>query len=370
MPAASLEIRDLTVEYASQGGYRVRPLDGLTETCHDGELVILLGPSGSGKTTLLSCLAGLLRPTSGEIVVGGREVTGLEGAALADYRRHDVGIVFQAFNLIPSLTARENVAAPLRLAGTPWGEAERRADELLGDVDLRHRLRHKPAHMSGGQQQRVAIARALAPRPKVLLLDEPLAAVDPATRTMLRRELRALHEREGITTLQVTHDFDDALRMGDLVAVLAEGRVVQSGRPEAVFRRPNSAFVAHFVGAGNVLAGEVTHLGETTDDGRFKARFTSGTLELELVAEREGPAHVVIRPEDLLLSLGPPPASLRNRLPARVERLERLGPVTHVHLVAGRPLAAAVTNQTADELDLRPGATVWIGLKATAILLV
>jgi molybdopterin-binding protein len=328
----------------------------------EGGYALVIGPTGSGKTTLLEAVAGHLPLLGGRVHLHGRDVTDLPPEA------RGVGFVYQHYQLFPHLSVRDNIGYGLALVAE--GTRTERIAEVAALLGIGHLLERGIGRLSGGEQQRVAIARALAPRPKVLLLDEPLAAVDPATRTMLRRELRALHEREGITTLQVTHDFDDALRMGDLVAVLAEGRVVQSGRPEAVFRRPNSAFVAHFVGAGNVLAGEVTHLGETTDDGRFKARFTSGTLELELVAEREGPAHVVIRPEDLLLSLGPPPASLRNRLPARVERLERLGPVTHVHLVAGRPLAAAVTNQTADELDLRPGATVWIGLKATAILLV
>ena len=168
--------------------------------------------------------------------------------------------------------------------------------------------------LSGGEQQRVALARALAPRPRILLLDEPFASVDPTTRHLLRRELRTLHEREGITTLQVTHDFDEALRLGDLVAVLADGRIAQSGTPEQVFRYPNSAFVARFIGTGNVLAGVVERAatgssgrdetGEGGSGGAFAARFTSGPLVLEVVAEREGPMHAVIRPEDIVLSRG------------------------------------------------------------------
>jgi putative ABC transport system ATP-binding protein len=175
MPA--LRITDLTIEYV-QGGYAVRPIDGMTTQAHDGELVILLGPSGSGKTTLLSCLAGLLTPAAGTIHVGETSVTALSGADLADYRRHGVGIVFQAFNLIPSLTARENVAAPLQLAGVGRADANARAEELLARVGLEERMRHRPRELSGGQQQRVAIARALVHDAPLIVADEPTAHLD------------------------------------------------------------------------------------------------------------------------------------------------------------------------------------------------
>ncbi len=202
---ASLEITDLTVEYEAQGGYTVRPLDGFTASCRDGELVILLGPSGSGKTTLLSCLAGLLTPTSGAIRVDGRELTELKGPELAAYRRHGVGVAFQAFNLVPSLNARENVAAPLRLAGVSWREAERRADELLERVGLGDRLRHKPAQLSGGQKQRVAIARALVHDPPLILADEPTSSLDYVSVEEVLLLIRRLAE-PGRVVIVATHD--------------------------------------------------------------------------------------------------------------------------------------------------------------------
>jgi putative ABC transport system ATP-binding protein len=174
---AYLQIDELTIEY-SQGDYLVRPIDSLDVEAADGELVILLGPSGSGKTTLLSCLAGILTPTAGRIRVGDAEVTRLQGATLAHYRRHTVGIVFQAFNLIPSLTARENVMAPLRLARVPARRARERAEELLGLVGLGDRMDHRPRALSGGQQQRVAIARALVHDPPLIVADEPTAHLD------------------------------------------------------------------------------------------------------------------------------------------------------------------------------------------------
>src|SRR5271165_7612485 len=162
----------------SSGGYVVRPLNEFSFTADDGQLAVLLGPSGCGKTTLLSCLAGLLTPTSGSITLDGEEVTGLGGAALSQYRRHTVGVVFQAFNLIPSLSARSNVMVPLRLAGVARKEARERSDVLLERVGLDERGHHRPDQMSGGQQQRVAIARALVQDPPLVLADEPTAHLD------------------------------------------------------------------------------------------------------------------------------------------------------------------------------------------------
>ncbi|HUR74193.1 MAG TPA: ABC transporter ATP-binding protein, partial [Sporichthya sp.] len=172
-----LEIRDLTVEFPS-GDYLVRPLDGFNAEMFSGELVLLLGPSGCGKTTLLSCLSGILTPTSGDVLLDGMSVTGLGPKELTEYRRRSVGLVFQGFKLVPSLSARENVEAPLRLAGVPAKQARARAEELLTRFGLAERMNHRPAMMSGGQQQRAAIARSLAHDPPVIIADEPTAALD------------------------------------------------------------------------------------------------------------------------------------------------------------------------------------------------
>jgi len=201
---ADLRIDDLTIEF-SQGDYVVRPIESLDVEAADGELVILLGPSGSGKTTLLSCLAGILTPTSGRISVGDVQVTALHGPALADYRRHTVGIVFQAFNLIPSLTARENVMAPLRVAGVSSRSARARAEELLTAVGLQDRMDHRPKALSGGQMQRVAIARALVHNPPLVLADEPTAHL---AYVQVEEVLRILNDlaAPGRLVLIATHD--------------------------------------------------------------------------------------------------------------------------------------------------------------------
>jgi putative ABC transport system ATP-binding protein len=200
----ALTIDDLTIEY-TQGDYIVRPIHELNLEVADGELVILLGPSGSGKTTLLSCLAGILSPTAGHIRMGDTEITGLHGPALTRYRRDTVGIVFQAFNLIPSLNARENVMAPLRLAGVRARKARRRAEELLTRVGLGDRMRHRPHALSGGQQQRVAIARALVHEPSLVLADEPTAYLDYVQVEGVLRIVREL-AAPGRAVVIATHD--------------------------------------------------------------------------------------------------------------------------------------------------------------------
>jgi putative ABC transport system ATP-binding protein len=201
---AHVQIRNLTIEYA-QSGYVVRPIEQLDADAGDGELVLLLGPSGCGKTTLLSCLAGILTPSRGTITVGDSDLTALSHRELARYRRDDVGIVFQAFNLIASLSARENVAAPLRLAGVSKAKATRRAEELLERVGLSDRTHHAPQALSGGQQQRVAIARALVFDPPLIVADEPTAHLDYVQVEGVLRFLREL-ATAGRVVIVATHD--------------------------------------------------------------------------------------------------------------------------------------------------------------------
>ena len=213
-----LTVDDLTVAFDS-GGYVIKPLDGLSFKAEDGELVVLLGPSGCGKTTLLSCLAGLLTPTGGRIEFGSIVVNELRGPALSEYRRRKVGVVFQAFNLIASLTARGNVVVPMRLAGTPRAAAKARADDLLRRVGLDERAHHRPAQLSGGQQQRVAIARALVHDPPLLLADEPTAHLDHIQVEGILRLMRDLASSGRIVVVS-THD-DRVSQLADRVIELA-----------------------------------------------------------------------------------------------------------------------------------------------------
>ena len=229
----AVQMRDLTIEYSS-GGYVVRPIDSLDLDMHDGEVVLLVGASGCGKTTLLSALAGILTPTTGTITVDGVEITGRRGRELAAYRRRRVGVVFQSFNLVPSLTSLENVASPLLLAGVGRRTAMVRARGLLEQVDLADRAAHRPGQLSGGQKQRVALARALAADPPLLLADEPTAHLD---QVQVDAVLRLMHQLRGPGRVVViaTHD-DRLLPLADRVVHLsprveaAAGTVVERDR--------------------------------------------------------------------------------------------------------------------------------------------
>ncbi len=226
-----LVVDDLTVTFDS-GGYVIKPLDGLSFTAEDGELVVLLGPSGCGKTTLLSCLAGLLTPASGRVQFGSVEVNELRGPALSDYRRQTVGVVFQAFNLIASLTARGNVVVPMRLAAVPRARAKARATELLELVGLGERSHHRPAQLSGGQQQRVAIARALVHDPPLILADEPTAHLDHIQVEGVLRLMRDLASPGRIIVVS-THD-DRVSQLADRVIELAPHFSDADRQPEEV----------------------------------------------------------------------------------------------------------------------------------------
>jgi putative ABC transport system ATP-binding protein len=227
----NLSIQDLVVEYSS-GGYAVRPINGLSLDVAAGSLVILLGPSGCGKTTLLSCLGGILRPKSGAITFDDVEITALDGAALAKYRRDKVGVVFQAFNLVSSLTALENVMVPLRAAGMSRASARERAEELLKRVNLADRLKHRPGDLSGGQQQRVAVARAIALDPPLILADEPTAHLDFIQVEEVLRLIRSLAEGERVVVV-ATHD-SRILPLADRVVELTPEVATSNRPPETV----------------------------------------------------------------------------------------------------------------------------------------
>jgi putative ABC transport system ATP-binding protein len=271
-----VDITDLTITYNS-GGYLVRPIHQLDLQVASGELVLLLGASGSGKTTLLSALAAILRPAAGRIRVGEVEVTALRGAALTEYRRHRVGVVFQTFNLVPSLTARDNVQAPLWAAGTPGRQARARAEQLLARVGLRERLDHRPGDLSGGQQQRVAIARALAHDPPLILADEPTAHLDYIQVEGVLGLLREL-AAPGRIVVVATHD-ERLLPLADKVVHLSQPVMGESRPPERLAYEPGQVIFEQ---------GDRSDLVYTIEDG-----------EVEIVRQRADGG------EELLAVLGP-----------------------------------------------------------------
>ncbi|MEW1829817.1 ABC transporter ATP-binding protein [Streptomyces sp. NPDC088196] len=277
--AATVEFRGLRREFGPTVA-----LDGLDLTVRPGEFLALLGPSGCGKTTALRMLAGFEHPTSGEVLVDGKDVTDVPA------HRRDAGMVFQSYSLFPHLNALDNVAFGLRMRKVRTAERRSRAAELLDLVGLGDKGERFPHQLSGGQQQRVALARALALRPRVLLLDEPLSALDAKVRLSLREEIRRLQQELGITTLFVTHDQEEALSIADRVAVMRAGKLEQCAAPAELYGRPTTAFVAEFVGTMSRLPG----------------RLTDGVVEVlgqRLPVDGEAPAgpdvDVLVRPEAL-----------------------------------------------------------------------
>ena len=266
-------------------------VEGVSLDVKPGELLTFLGPSGCGKTTTLRTIAGLEEPTEGEITLGDETVSG-EGVFVPPEQR-DVGIVFQNFALFPHLTVRENIA--FGLSDTDEAAVAARVDELLDLVSLPEHGEKTPDQLSGGQKQRVALARSLAPEPDVLLLDEPFSNLDVRLRVEMREEVRRILKAAGVTAVSVTHDQEEALSISDRVAVMNDGQIEQVGRPEAVFERPESKFVASFLGRASFLEGELRDGKVETGIGRFDAV----TLEGYDTVYDGAPVDVLVRPDDL-----------------------------------------------------------------------
>ncbi|MFL5578387.1 MAG: ATP-binding cassette domain-containing protein [Gemmatimonadaceae bacterium] len=371
-----IEVRDLA---ARVGAFELR---GVSFAVPSGGYGVVIGPAGSGKTTLLETIAGVVPQRGGTLLLGGRDATALPPEV------RDVGFVYQHGYLFPHLSVEENVAYGAADSRAAAEVARRLGADALSRRDVRA--------LSGGERQLVALARALARRPRVLLLDEPFSALDPRRRTLVRREVRAIHAEWGTTVLQVTHDFTEAGLLGDVAVLLDAGRVLQHGPPEEVFRRPASPYVAEFLGAENVFSGEarVAESLESEPDealdparralaGRYRAlEFrTTGGLSIYAVGDAaEGAGYAVIRAEEVVLSHGddapgshgvPPGArasSARNRFHGRVAEVATLGALTRVTVdVEGTPLVAALTTRSAQELGLREGGEVEATFKAMAV---
>ncbi|AUV83803.1 ABC transporter ATP-binding protein [Salinigranum rubrum] len=326
-------------------------LDDVSLDVDDGEFFTLVGPSGCGKTTMLRLVGGFESPTEGEIRFDGRDVSGVPP------EERGIGVVFQSYALFPHMSVAENVAYGLRFSDPPGGVSRReRVRELLSLVDLDGFEERDPTELSGGQQQRVALARALAPGPRVLLLDEPMSALDAGLRERLRAQVKEIQRELGVTTLYVTHDQEEALAVSDRVAVMNRGRVEQVGTPQEVYRRPESPFVASFVGDNNLFEGRVVG----RDDGTVDVDV--GETMFEIRANGEGGPTVgedvtfAVRPERLR-TLAEDEAvdgsAEPNRLRAQVVRSEFLGETTRVWLDwEGREVTARASESLAGTVTL------------------
>ncbi len=320
-----------------------------------GAFVSLLGPSGCGKTTVLRMLAGLEHPTAGSITIDGKVVTGLKA------NQRQIGMVFQAYALFPNLTVAQNVAFGLRVAGQPRAEIDKRVAEMLELIGLPDLGARYPFQLSGGQQQRVALARAIAPRPRVLLLDEPLSALDAKIRVSLRSEIRAIQRELGITTVFVTHDQEEALSISDQVVVMYKGIAEQAGTPFEIYNTPKTKFVATFVGTLNVMNGKVANAAR----GAIAVGGGEITLATPVAAAEGASVALAMRPESIRLN-GAEACDIK--VPADIREVSFLGSVIRIRATI---LGTAVEFDMFNQPDLPPpvpGSRVTVGLNSRDVL--
>ena len=340
----------VTVTGLSKRYDRSAALDNVSIEFQDGEFFALLGPSGSGKTTLLRCIAGFVQADTGRILFAGQQVDQIP------VHKRDIGMVFQDYALFPHLTVFDNVAFGLSVRGKSKREIRQRVDDMLALVQLDGLQKRKPRQLSGGQQQRVALARALITRPQVLLLDEPLGALDKRLRQEMQIELKQIQQELALTTLFVTHDQEEALTLSDRVAIIDQGRVVQIGAPAEVYEHPNSAFTAEFLGDANFFSAQVITAGQLRSDQQLDL-FTSDPLP-----PTGAWVKLAVRPEKIhLLRDHPQACDLPNRIPGQIAQIVYSGTsITYFIATEHGQLEAFEQNQAAQLMDLgTPVTALW-----------
>lgn len=344
-----IDIKNLHV---SLGDFR---LHNITLNINKGEYFVLLGPTGAGKTALIETIAGLNVVANGQIWLDGREVTHVAP------EKRGISIAYQDHILFPHLSVLENVTFGLRQQGISKKEAAERTRWVVDLLGISNLLKRKPDTLSGGESQKVALARALAVRPKVLLLDEPLGAVDPETRERVQQEIFMVHHELDLTIIHVTHDFEEAVSMGDRIAVLDGGSIAQVGTVEDVFRRPNSEFVARFLMARNIFYGDVRG-GEGGNP----------TIDIEetnipVITGLRGERHACIRPEDVLISTKPISDDTHAFFKGKVTSLSNKGAVVHVTVDIPPKLVSLLTRREFEMMRLTEGEEVFVGFDIEAI---
>jgi molybdate/tungstate transport system ATP-binding protein len=321
-----------------------------------GEFFVILGPTGAGKTLLLETIAGFYIPDRGEVWLDGHDVTRISP------EQRKIGFIYQDYALFPHMTVVQNIRFGLKARKSSAPQDKERVREIMEWLSIAHLAHRFPDTLSGGEQQKVAIARAIAIEPSVLLLDEPLSALDPRTRDYLREELKRVKEKLGITMLHVTHDQAEAMVLADRIGVMMHGKIVQVGSPKEIFHKPLNEELAEFVGVENILLGIV----QSNEQGIATIDANAGVRICAVSEYREGAVKVFVRPEDIVLSeRSGEGSSARNVLQGRIVELQDMGTLTRIKLDCG--LIALITTQSREELGLKRGSTVYASFKATAV---
>jgi molybdate transport system ATP-binding protein len=344
-----LRIESLTI---TLGEFAVR--DVSLEIRHD-EYFIILGPTGAGKTVLLETIAGIHAPDAGKVFLGGHDITATEPC------QRNIGMVYQDYMLFPHLTVEENIAFGLKLRKVSREEQHALVNEMYTLLEIGYLARRYPGSLSGGEQQRVALARALVLKPQILLLDEPMSALDGRTRDRMRRELSRIRKITGTTIVQITHHFDEVFALADRIAIMREGQIVQVGETSDVFLHPSDTFVAEFLGIGNIIRGTATKAGNIFQviPDKGPAFFTASGIAGEVVA--------TLHAEDVILSQEPFTSSARNCLAGTVLELVPSGSTVRVILDVGFPLMALLTRESCRDMHLEPGCRMYSTFKASAV---
>jgi putative spermidine/putrescine transport system ATP-binding protein len=341
---AAVEFREVHKTYGSAVA-----LDKIDLTIRAGEFFTLLGPSGSGKTTLLNIVSGMVTPTGGSILIDGRDVTHLRP------QERNLGMVFQNYALLPHMTVFDNVAFPLRIRKMSKRDIEQAVMQILEVVRLKEFAHRKPIELSGGQQQRVSIARCLVYKPKLILMDEPLGALDKKLRHQLQFEIKKIHEELGVTMLYVTHDQEEALVLSDRICVMNHARIEQVGTPNELYYRPASEFVADFLGDANLIPGAVCQ--STGDVGHVQTK-GGARIRSTLAAGQGGSVKVMVRPESVRLARFDKPAEFG--MHGVVQEYAFVGHAIRYNVQAGDQRITALQNSGAATRILEPGTPVWV----------
>lgn len=330
-------------------------LDHVNLEVEEGEYFMIIGPSGSGKTMLLETIAGMWNVDSGRIYMNGRDVTNFPP------EERGVGFVYQNYMLFPHKTVFENIAFGLNIRRVEKDEINLRVEEMMNLMGISHLADRLPRTLSGGEQQRTALARALIIYPKVMLMDEPLSALDRVTREDLMKLLKDLHSKFDTTFIHVSHNLEEALMLADRIALMRNGRISQVGTSTEVFRKPADKFVADFVGVENIIEGVASETKEklTVVD--------TGNIVLYSVEQKKGKVHVTVRPEDIILSSKRVTTSARNVFEGKVKEISDRGALIRLKIDVGEPLIVFLTRQSFLDMELNVGKTVWAEFKATAV---